>query len=242
MKKQEKPMSAPKSEATKKIKRNVQIKDVQTQSMKQESQKTTTQDAMQDVSKTSRKLPVLPFVLLSATLLLAGFFGFKNKSLFVVARVDNKFIFSWDLSSKLKERFGQTTLDDMVALQLIKNEMLKQKVNVSSAEVDSKVLDVRKSLGETKLEDALKSQNMTMKALRDQLYVQVGVEKLLASQIKVSDEDIAKYVADYGSALTGTDDEKKEEAKNALRDQKMQELVGTWLEQLKAKAKVTKYI
>ncbi len=242
MKKQDKPISVPKSKNLRKAKRDVQIKDVKVENMKDESKKTTPLDTKQDVNKVARKLPVVPFVLLSTAILLAGFLAFKNKSLFVVAKVDNKFIFSWDLNSKLKERYGQATLDDIVALQLIKNEMVKQKINVSSAEIDSKVSDVRKSLGEVKLEDALKSQNMTMKALKEQLYVQVGVEKLLSSQIQISDEEVAKYITDYGSALSGTDDEKKVEAKNALRDQKMQELVGTWLEQLKAKAKVTKYI
>ena len=64
------------------------------------------------------------------------------------------------------------------------------------------------------------------------------MEKLLADQIKVSDAEVAKFIAENKETTTG---KSKEGVKEALQSQKLNEKFQSWYEDLKNKAKIVKY-
>ena len=176
--------------------------------------------------------------------LLASFYlGFKYKSLFVVAKVGKGFIYRWELEKKLNDRYAQTTLDELVNLKLIRDGISSKGIKVSEAEVNQRITEIEKSLQGTTLEEALKQQGMTLQRLKEQVYLQVGLEKALADKIAVTDEEINAFIKDNGSSLTATDDEgKKKEVMKILKDQKLQQEASGWITGLKAKSKVVRYI
>ncbi len=170
-------------------------------------------------------------------------FGFKYKSLLVVAKVDNNIIYRWQLNDRVYQRYGQRTLDDLVTLTLIKNELKKEKVSVSADEINKKVTEIEKDLNGTSLNDALKAQNLSMDEFREQIYLQQGIDKLFSQKVVVSKEEVDDYLSKYGSLLEASDDaSKRTEAEKSVKDDKMQKAVSDWLEGLKTKVKVVKYI
>jgi hypothetical protein len=76
-----------------------------------------------------------------------------------------------------------------------------------------------------------------------QIKLQIGVEKLLGDKITVSDEDVAGFIKQYKDQLAGkTADEQKAEAIKFLKSQKESAEVSTWMEDLKSKSTVEKYL
>lgn len=197
------------------------------------------------VSKTKKLNKKVVLVLLTTTLVLgvAALIFTRYQGLVVAATVDNKIIFRWELDKKLTQRYATQTLDDLVTYKLIKNELMKQKVQVTDAEVNNKVKEIEGGLNGASLEDALKMQNMTVADLKEQIYLQLGIEKLLADKVVVTDDEVNEFVKTYSDSLQAQDEAgKKLEAAQNIRSQKLQSEVGTWVSGLREKAKVVKFL
>jgi uncharacterized protein YeeX (DUF496 family) len=133
-------------------------------------------------------------------------------------------------------------VDDIVTEILVRNELKKNKISVSKSDVDGKVADIRTSLGTaTKLEDVLAQRDMTMADFRNQVELQMGIEKLMKDKVTVTDAEIASYVQQNAADIQATTDAgKKAEALNAIQMSKLQTAVNDWITKLKADNKVWK--
>lgn len=162
----------------------------------------------------------------------------------IVAIVNYKPIFRWQLNATLNSRYGKQTLEQMISEDLISTEAKKQKISVSKAEIDAKTTEIIKGLGENvTLDDLLSYQGMSKTDFENQLKLQLMVTKLLGSNVKVSETEIADYISKNQSLLTATTEaELNAEAKAAIIDQKVTEQLQTWFQELKAKAKIFRLI
>lgn len=167
----------------------------------------------------------------------------KYKNQFIVATIDNKIITRFELNEKMAQRYGETTLDNIVTFYLVKKELRDKKIVVTDQEFESKKKEIETGLGNQKLEDFLKQQNLNYDQVVDEIKIQIGLDKLLSPQIVVTQDEITEYLKNYGSALAGSSEaEKKAQAEKTLRDQKIQEEVQNLVTQLRTKAKIIKYL
>jgi len=174
---------------------------------------------------------------------LIGWYLYSHKSLFVVARVNNTFVFRSQLNKDLADRYGAQTLDDLVTITLVRTELAKQKIAISDSEINGKITQIEASLSGIKLEDALKAQNMTLPVLKEQIKLQLGLEKAVESKIEITEEEIKTFLVTNSATLTAKDDEgKRQEATNSLRDQKLQQAINDWVTSLQSTAKIEKYL
>lgn len=167
-----------------------------------------------------------------------------NKGLLVAAVVNGKPIYSWQLNSALRNRFGQQTLEGMIGEQLIADQAQSSGVTVTQADIDTKQAEVLGSLGaDVKLDDLLKFQGLTKSDFINQLKLQLLVEKLLTKDMKISDEDVKQFIATNGATLTATDPAKlKMEAIQAIKTSVVNEKLQTWFTEIRQKAKILKFL
>ncbi len=172
-----------------------------------------------------------------------GYYVYTHKSDFIAARVDGDLILTSKLNKKMTERYGKQTLDDLITVTLIERELAKNNIKVEDQEISDKVKEIEKTLQGYTLEQALTAQGMTMSQLSENLKLQIGLKKLLTDKVTVSQQEVEDYIKQNGSVLTSEDDEgKKKEAESILKDQKLGDEINKLVTDLKAKAKVEKYL
>lgn len=195
--------------------------------------------AVSPMPKMSNKVFLLLALIVVLVLVL-----YKNKGVLVAAMVNGKPVLRYSLDAKLEQRYGAATLDEIINEQLIRDEAGQKGFKASSSEIDTKVGEITKRFGDQKaLDSVLAQQGMTMAELKKQVELQVLIEKITAGSVNVSDQDVASYIEKNRSSLTATDEAGlRDEALGILTQQKKGEAFQKWFADLKAKAKVTKYL
>lgn len=170
--------------------------------------------------------------------------GSVNKGLILAAVVNGQPIFSWQLNSTLRTRYGQQTLEGMIGEVLIEKEAQKSGVVITDEEIQSKQKEILSSLGtEVSLADFLQFQGLTEADFNQQLRVQLTVEKLLSKGLTVTDADIDNYIATSSSLLTATEPAAlREEAKKAIIGNAVSEKLQAWFLELRQKSNVVKFL
>lgn len=186
-----------------------------------------------------KKFPRWPAII-AGILIALTLYWYKTNTWPVVAVVNNQPIFRYNIVSELYKQGGEQIVDSIITEKLIQQELKNKGIQVTDGEIDEKVNLIKTSLGAgVDLDQALADRGMTMKDLRDQLGLQVGIEKAVSGQVSVSDEEVATYVKENGAYLVGTNDtEKSANARETLTQGKMQEAINTWIESLRANSKV----
>lgn len=175
---------------------------------------------------------------------LLAYLVWKNKSLFVVATINNMPISRIELDQIMVDQYGQQTLDNLITKKLVENEISKQNITVSDSEVDSKVKEVETTLPQgMSLEQALQMQGLSLTEFKNQLKLQIAVNKHFDSQVQISDQDIDNYIKENEALLTASDSaSQREEARNSIKNSKISEMVNNWINDLRSQAKIVKYI
>jgi len=179
-------------------------------------------------------------VLLTAILLFALAL---SKGYVLVALVNNKPIFRFQLNSTLVSRFGKQTLEGMISEALIGEEARKLGVTVTQEEIDAQEETVLKSFGgKVSLDELLKFQGTTKAEFDGQIKLQLLVNKMLQKDVAVTDEEIAAYKETNRAIMVSSDEaDLTEEARTALTEQKINEKIQPWFTELKNKAKIFKF-
>ena len=113
-------------------------------------------------------------------LLSLALFWFKTNSWPVAALVNYRPIWRWQLDELMYRQIGRQTLDNLVTEQLIKDELMIKKVQVEAKDVDAKIEDIKKQIGsDESFNQALTLQGMTVDQLKQQIGMQMGLEKLV---------------------------------------------------------------
>jgi len=171
---------------------------------------------------------------------------FIFRSLFVAALVNGYPITRFSVIRELEKQSGKSALESLISKQLILGEAARLKVDVSTSDVDAEVNRVDgllKAQGTT-LDEALASQGLTSADWREQIKIQKLLEKILADKIQVSDQEVQDYftknkdVFDKNAKLADV----KDQIISQLTQQKLQDAYTTWIQDIKAKAKINYFV
>ncbi|MDO8521466.1 MAG: SurA N-terminal domain-containing protein [bacterium] len=183
-----------------------------------------------------RTIYIIVAVILVAVL---GYFG---KGFFVVASVDGRLISRLAVVRELEAVSGKQALDSLVIQKLISAEAKKNGVSVTDEEVKAEVAKIALQMqtqGGGTLEAALAAQGMTLETLEKQLRTQKLLEKLVVGTQEVTPEEIAQFIkANNVVVPEGQEAQYDELAKNQLVQQKLNAAKTTYVNDLKAKAKI----
>ena len=188
---------------------------------------------------TRNKTPIIIGILTVVLLLALA----VSKGYVLVAIINNKPIFRFQLTQTLMSRFGKQTLEGMISKKLIAQEARRSGVVVTQEEIDKQEEEVLKSFGgKVTLDELLKFQGTTKAEFDGQIRLQLLVNKLLEKDVTVTDEEIASYRETNKALMVSSDEaDLKEEARKALLEQKINEKIQSWFTELKNKAKIFKF-
>lgn len=112
----------------------------------------------------------------------------------VVAVVNGTNITAGQLYEAMVAEHGQRALDSLITKVLIENEAQNAGVSVSDEEVDQRFDEVAADYGGREVFLMLLEQSgFPEKSVRDDLYIELLVKKILAPTVDVSDEAVAAY-------------------------------------------------
>lgn len=193
-----------------------------------------------NITKMFSPLRILGVLILVALVILV----WRNKGIFVAGTINNQPIWRWDLEKRMVARSGNQVFEEMVNESLLKSAAAKKGITVSDAELNQKIKDIEKSLnGQISLADALSQQGMSMDEFRRQVSLQIMVEKLTADSVKISEDDVAKYLEQNQSMLTATDEAgMRAEARQNLTREKQSTAFQKIFDDLKKSAKIKNYL
>ncbi|OLS01470.1 peptidylprolyl isomerase [Tissierella creatinophila] len=145
------------------------------------------------------KYIVLTFILLLAFSLT----GCKAKDAEVVATVGDKKITQEELNNVLVERYGVETLNTLISEKIVELEVAKGNVKITSEEIDKELKNMEEQYGgKEALNNAMLNANLTDKDLKKEIEKNLSLKKLLEDDIKVTDEEIAKYYEENKANFT----------------------------------------
>jgi len=164
------------------------------------------------------------------------------RGLLIAATVNGQPISRLTVINQLEEYSGKETLDNIINETLIRQKAQQSHVEVTEEDINAAISDIEQNvLGDGQsIDDVLAMQGMTRDDLRKQLEVQVMVEKLLASDAVVTDEEVNQYVEANQDAITEeyTEEDLRNFAKEQLQQQKLSQRFSTWIQELKAEANI----
>lgn len=194
---------------------------------------------------TAKLLNKLPLPLNRKTALIVLIIGlallvYLKKGWFIAATVNNLPIANFELLSKMNQQYREATLSQMINEKILLNEARKKGVMVTKTEVDNKISELEGNLGGAEvLNSMLTQQGQTRNSLRDQISIQLTIEKLFADEATVSAEEIDKYLLDNQDQLQATDSAaQRKEAEDNLKQQKLTEAFNTKFAEWKQAANI----
>lgn len=197
-----------------------------------------------ETPKTSEKKTNTGKILLVIAIFIILFFiAYRNRSLIIVATVNGKPVWRPVLEQKMVNQVGQKALDEIINEQILTDEMAKRNIIVTDKDIEAKIAEIQKTLPSgTKLQDALTAQGMNFGDFRNQIKLQLGVEKML-SDVKISDKDIKDFIEQNKQYLTATDEASiREQAIKSLQGTKRNEEFQKIFENLKKQAKISRFL
>lgn len=175
-------------------------------------------------------------ILLIGLLLLA----YYKKSWLIAATVDGALITNFELLSRMNQQFRTPTLNQMVNEKIILSEAKKRGLRIGSSDIDQKIIELEKNVGGTEALDSLLSQQgQTRASLRDQLKIQLLIEKIYEPEATVSAEEVNQFIEQNKETLQATDSAGQiKETTELLKQQKLGTIFREKFQQLKQQAKV----
>ena len=171
---------------------------------------------------------------------------FLLRSVFVAALVNGTPISRLEAVRQLEKEGGKDVLDTLIEKTLIFQEAKRLGVNVSQESIDSQISSIEGILKEQNvtLEDALAQRGQTKEELVEQIRIQKTVEAILGQKINITDEELENYFEENKELLEKDAklEDVKEDLRNQIFQQKLNEEYQTWIADLKAKAKIYYFV
>jgi parvulin-like peptidyl-prolyl isomerase len=161
-----------------------------------------------------------------------------------VAVVNGERISRNDFYEKLEQRYGTSIASQMIDESLIFQEGEEEGITITEEEIQEQVDELETQYGgEDILNEELKSLGITREQLDIQIETTLLVEKLLESEIEITDEEAAEFFEEYKDSLFPDDEnitfeEGREVVDENIREQKIAEEVQPWLTQLRSDASI----
>lgn len=163
-----------------------------------------------------------------------------KKSWFVAATVNGSPVSNLELQMRLNKQFRTQTLTQMINEKIILSEAAKNNATASEAEVNKKILSIETSVGGAQSLDAMiAQQGQTRESIRQQIKLQLSIEKLYANTATVSAEEVTAFLEQNKDQLRATDSAgQQKEAYDAIKNQKLTQTFSQKFQELKQKAKI----
>jgi len=181
-------------------------------------------------------------------LLVVGLLYFGKKYLFA-ASVNGQLVSRLSVIKDLEKQGGQKVLDTIVLKTLINQEAKNRKMSVSDKELEAELtkIEVNVTSQGTTLEALLLQQGMTKDDLASEIKLQLLVTKMVDNNISVTDKEADDYLANQKAQISlnsaqPAQELTKDQAKAAIKQQKLQAKIQTFVADLKAKAKINYFI
>lgn len=187
------------------------------------------------------------YLIILAIVVAVGVFAFIKKDWFVVATINNQPVTSVEYYQNLKAKDGGQVLNQIIQDRLINQEANKKGVSVSESDINKKIASIQKQVGGAdQLKSALSSRNLSEKEFRNQIKIQLLVEKLLENDIKVTDKEVDDYIAknqnNTDATATSVDLKDRTAVKNQLQADKLNQKFPGWYSNLEKQASINKFI
>jgi hypothetical protein len=242
--------SSKKSKKDKKKKKKTDKKKSKNKSKKKKSeQKKKKSDKSQKEKKDKKKVfknvfdkKTLVILLVVAVLGLAYIY----RGMFVAAIVNGMPISRWQILKRAEQAQGQQILDSIITEKLVKQKAEKEGITVSDEDLSQEIDQIKKSVEgqDQSFDQILAMQGMTLEDLKDRLRLNKMIEQLLAGEVEVTEEQVNQYIEDNKDFFPEdmSEEEKKQSAKDQLRQQQMNQKYQEWVKQLKDKARIRNFV
>lgn len=188
----------------------------------------------------------IQFILGLVILFVLIYFG---KKVFFAASVNGRLISRSSVIKELEKQGGQKVLDTIILKTLINQEAKKRKLSVSQKELDGELQKIEKTITTqgSSLDSLLLQQGMTKGDLESEIKLQLLVTKMVGDDVSITDKEIEDYLTNqkeqsvFGSNKNAPE-LTKDQAKAAIKQQKIQAKIQTFISDLKAKAKINYFI
>ncbi len=170
----------------------------------------------------------------------------KYRGLVIAGMVNTTPVTRMELQKALTDRYGKATLDDLIAQKLLQQLARENQVTVSADDikVETKSLEDRLG-GKDALQASMDRFGIDQAKLNEEISSVILQKKLSTKLFKVAVEDaeITKYFTDNKALFDKkTLEEVKEDIRQTLTDQKLQEQFSTWFADQQKKAKIQIFI
>lgn len=202
------------------------------------------------LASSSVKFSPIKFLRLLAIVVLAGILIFgvvkKYRHLFIVGVVNTTPITRWQLDKMVFDRYGKSTLEELVNVTLLDQLSKQNKVTVTEDDIKNETTDLETRLGG---KEALKA-NMERFGV-DEAKLREEIRSILLQRklsqklfnLTASDEEISKYYSDNKALFAKqTIDEVRDDIKKSLEQQKSQQQFTDWFQEQRTKAKISLFI
>ena len=165
---------------------------------------------------------------------------FYKKAWFIAAMVNNTPISNFEVLYKMNQQYRSQTLSQLINEKLILAQARKNNITVTPSDIDKKISQIESSVGGAQiLDNLLTQQNQTRQGLRDQLVIQLSIEKLYDKDATVSADQIDNFIASNKDSLRATDSAGQiKEATDTLKQQKLSQIFNDKFQSLKQSAKI----
>ncbi len=171
---------------------------------------------------------------------------YENKHHFVVARVDGTFITRSKLNSALMDAYGRNMLDELITRHLVESEVEKRNIEVTEEELAVKIIEVEEQVVQgtgMELEEYLDTMGMGFGEFEKNIRTQLKIEKILRSEVEVSEEEIEIFLEQNEEFFGGESrEENREEALEILTEQAMNRFYQEWLTSVREEAEIVNYL
>lgn len=183
--------------------------------------------------------PTKIFYLIAVSSILLLIFGIR-RDLFLAATVNGSPISNIELLSRLNDQYRQQILNQLINEKIVLDEAKKRGVIIKNSEIEEKISELEDNLGGAETLNAmLAQQGQTKITLKDNIKLQLLVEKMYQEEASVSAEEVTKFVAENQVQLEATEaGEQYKEAGEYLKQQKISEIFSIKFQELKQKANI----
>jgi len=196
------------------------------------------------ITELNRKIGLTYQVTEVAVAVLLTILVLQFRYLLIPAEVNGTVIPSWQYVNALHQSAGRDVLNQLIVENLIRQKAKESNFVVSSSDVDAEMAGLEEQFAASGgLDSILAVQGMSRDDLRAQMELNLMVEGLLADEVSVTDEEVEEYYtnnAELYEAVSG--EEARAEIRAQLRETKLQQQVGTWIQDLQATAEVKVFL
>jgi foldase protein PrsA len=129
------------------------------------------------------------------------YWGLSRSQEKIVARVGPEVITKDELYNFMVQQTGQEALDNLVVKKIIELEAENQNIKVTADEIDKEVEDLAEYYGgKDAMTQTLAMYNINLDRVREDVTVNIKLEKLLSQRIKITDEEIQEHFQDHQEA------------------------------------------